>query len=264
MVPPSSDRMARVPPYSRIRCSRCPVRGCHPLRPAVPGASGTKEKNHWPRPLSLATTRGSRLMSFPPATEMFQFAGFASLAYEFSQEYPFWGGLPHSEIPGQRSLASPPGFSQRAASFIASQCQGIHRMPFVSLDQETRSAADPLPGANPNRRPRTPPRTGASPQLASLLAGRPVAGIPVAAGHVTGKPAAVLAGRQRAASLYEDTCPDGPQRRPGRPQACACRQPARCPRLVRLGHIRKSVSPVNQHRPGTRSPGKPPQTETRF
>jgi hypothetical protein len=30
----------------------------------------------------------SRLMSFPPATEMFQFAGFASLAYVFSQGYP--------------------------------------------------------------------------------------------------------------------------------------------------------------------------------
>ena len=30
----------------------------------------------------------SRLMSFPPATEMFQFAGFASLTYQFSQGYP--------------------------------------------------------------------------------------------------------------------------------------------------------------------------------
>jgi hypothetical protein len=30
----------------------------------------------------------SRLMSFPPATEMFQFAGFASLTYGFSQGYP--------------------------------------------------------------------------------------------------------------------------------------------------------------------------------
>src|SRR5689334_22838156 len=30
----------------------------------------------------------SRLMSFPPATEMFQFAGFASRAYEFSSGYP--------------------------------------------------------------------------------------------------------------------------------------------------------------------------------
>jgi hypothetical protein len=75
----------------------CPVRGCHPLRRAVPGASGTSQENHWPRPLSLATTDGvsgallsqsTILMSFPPATEMFQFAGFASLAYGFSQGYP--------------------------------------------------------------------------------------------------------------------------------------------------------------------------------
>ena len=29
-------------------------------------------------------------------------------------------------------LASPPGLSQRATSFIASQCQGIHQMPFIS------------------------------------------------------------------------------------------------------------------------------------
>ena len=31
----------------------------------------------------------SRLMSFPPATEMFQFAGFASHAYGFSMGYPY-------------------------------------------------------------------------------------------------------------------------------------------------------------------------------
>ena len=30
----------------------------------------------------------SRLMSFPPATEMFQFAGFASQTYGFSLGYP--------------------------------------------------------------------------------------------------------------------------------------------------------------------------------
>ncbi len=30
----------------------------------------------------------SRLMSFPPANEMFQFAGFASTAYGFSRRYP--------------------------------------------------------------------------------------------------------------------------------------------------------------------------------
>ena len=40
----------------------------------------------------------------------------------------------------QRSLASPPGFSQRATSFIASQCQGIHQMPLLR-------ARAPLPTA---------------------------------------------------------------------------------------------------------------------
>ena len=77
-------------------------------------------------------------MSFPPATEMFQFAGFASRAYEFSTGYPSQGGLPHSETRDQRALASPPGFSQRATSFIASQCQGIHQMPFSSLQHRTQ------------------------------------------------------------------------------------------------------------------------------
>ena len=55
-----------------------PVRGCHPLRPDFPDGSGC---------LAFATglvrvrsplLAESRLMSFPPATEMFQFAGFAS------------------------------------------------------------------------------------------------------------------------------------------------------------------------------------------
>jgi hypothetical protein len=35
-----------------------PVRGCHPLRPAFPDASGSSPQGRWPGPLSLATTRG--------------------------------------------------------------------------------------------------------------------------------------------------------------------------------------------------------------
>ena len=85
----------------------------------------------------------SRLMSVPPATEMFQFAGFASLPYGFRQGYPpefplGRVGCPIRRSRDQRSLASPPGFSQRAASFIASQCQGIHQMPFISPDPRSR------------------------------------------------------------------------------------------------------------------------------
>ena len=42
-------------------------------------------------------------------------------------------GCPIRRSRDQRSLASPPGFSQRATSFIASQCQGIHQMPFLNF-----------------------------------------------------------------------------------------------------------------------------------
>ena len=47
-----------------------------------------------------------------------------------SKDNPCGLGCPIRRSRDQRSLASTPGFSQRAASFIASQCQGIHQMPF--------------------------------------------------------------------------------------------------------------------------------------
>ena len=73
----------------------------------------------------------SRLMSFPPGTEIFQFPGFASPHYGFMWRYPKGVGCPIRTSTDQRLLAAPRGFSQRATSFIASWCQGIHRMPFL-------------------------------------------------------------------------------------------------------------------------------------
>src|ERR1700756_5694364 len=54
---------------------------------------------------------------------------------------PLRVGCPIRISTDQRLLAAPRGFSQRATSFIASWCQGIHRMPFSysfsgSLPQE--------------------------------------------------------------------------------------------------------------------------------
>ena len=37
---------------------RCPVRGCHPLRPLFPKRSGIFKNQDWPGPRSLATTSG--------------------------------------------------------------------------------------------------------------------------------------------------------------------------------------------------------------
>ena len=42
-------------------------------------------------------------------------------------------GFPIRKSADQRVLAPPRGFSQRATSFIASQCQGIHQMPLIRL-----------------------------------------------------------------------------------------------------------------------------------
>ena len=50
----------------------------------------------------------SRLMSFPPGTEMFQFPGFASRPYGFRPRYLLRGGLPHSEILGSKPARGSP------------------------------------------------------------------------------------------------------------------------------------------------------------
>ena len=75
-------------------------------------------------PLRSPLLRESLLISLPPGTEMFQFPGFASATYGFSDGWPGMtpAGFPHSEIPGSvlarqlpeayRSLprpSSPPG-----------------------------------------------------------------------------------------------------------------------------------------------------------
>lgn len=47
-------------------------------------------------------------------------------------------GCPIRKSPDQRSLPSPRSLSQGATSFIASRCQGIHQMPFSSLENLTK------------------------------------------------------------------------------------------------------------------------------
>ena len=48
-----------------------------------------------------------------------------------------WVGCPIRISTDQSLLAAPHGFSQRATSFIASWCQGIHRMPFSRSTRAT-------------------------------------------------------------------------------------------------------------------------------
>ena len=78
---------------------------------------------------------------------MFQFPGFASATYGFSDGYRTNAvGFPIRRSWDRRLLAPPPSISQRATSFIASQRQGIHQMPFVTCSTTTAhptAATDP-------------------------------------------------------------------------------------------------------------------------
>src|SRR3712207_6258037 len=99
--------MSRVPPYSRT-VAGLPVRGCHPLWRPFPGASGYVATAAGLFRVRSPLLAESRLMSFPPGTEMFQFPGFASAAYGFSSGYRRSGGLPHSETHGSKPARGSP------------------------------------------------------------------------------------------------------------------------------------------------------------
>ena len=107
----------RVSRLTRGRTDGLPVRGCHPLWPAFPDGSGSDPCATGLVPFRSPLLGESLLMSFPPATEMFQFAGFAST---IAGRYRSRGGLPHSEIFG--SQGAPP-----SPKLIAG-CHVLHRL----------------------------------------------------------------------------------------------------------------------------------------
>ena len=82
--PPIFRQDFPCPALLEDRAAPLPVRGCHPLWPAFPDGSGSRAAAAGLVRVRSPLLTESRLMSFPPATEMFQFAGFASRAYGFS------------------------------------------------------------------------------------------------------------------------------------------------------------------------------------
>ena len=84
------------------------IRGYHPLWPDFPDRSDKSDA----KTCRLLRFRSpllseSRLMSFPRATEMFQFTRFASLPYVFRQRY-LSVGFPIRKSPDQSLFASSP------------------------------------------------------------------------------------------------------------------------------------------------------------
>jgi hypothetical protein len=97
-------------------------------------------------------------MSFPPGTEMFQFPGFASPAYEFSERSPSRGGLPHSDIHGSTPA--------RGSPWLFAACHVLHRLlvprhpPNALLMLEIRQ--HPPARSPPRKDAANPPCTGTS------------------------------------------------------------------------------------------------------
>ena len=157
MVPPCSDRIARVPPYSRIH-RNLRIRGCHPLRPAFPDRSASRQWTTGLFRFRSPLLAESLLMSVPPGTEMFQFPGFASTAYVFNCRYPSRGGLPHSDIHGSTPA--------RGSPWLFAACHVLHRLlvprhpPNALLALEIRQPNPP--GRSPQDQTASPPCTGAS------------------------------------------------------------------------------------------------------
>src|SRR6266568_6503469 len=153
MVPPDSHRVSRAPWYSGTRPEPATFRlqDCHLLWCAVPGISARLLvcDSMWPSPTTPVRPKPVRfglirvrspllteslLFSLPRGTEMVHFPRFALPSYGFRRQYMSSAhvGSPIRKSTDQRMLAPHRSLSQLATSFIASKCQGIHRVPLVA------------------------------------------------------------------------------------------------------------------------------------
>ncbi len=127
MVPPRSDRISRVPPYSRtIRFSTCT--GLSPTKARLSRRFQFLSYSHWPGPRSLATTSGVSVDVLSSGYLDVSVPRVCSLTGT-----PYGVGSPIQKSMDQSLFAAPHSLSQRITSFIASCRQGIHRMPLRHL-----------------------------------------------------------------------------------------------------------------------------------
>ena len=158
MVPPCSNRISRVPPYSRT-CRSSTRTGLSPSMGDLSRSFRLLTASHWPGPRSLVTTNGVSVDVLS--------SGYLDISVHRVRLATLWihvtiplrVGFPIRKFWDQRVLAPPPDFSQRATSFIASQRQGIHQMPLVHCHHPThpktvfclldRACHKPIPGQPP-------------------------------------------------------------------------------------------------------------------
>jgi hypothetical protein len=107
--PPTFGQDCSGPALLENHGSPLPVPGCHRLWRAVPDASGSSTMATGLIRVRSPLLAESLLLSFPPATEMFQFAGFAACGYGFTTGYRIkrWvAPFGHPRITGRSPLPS--------------------------------------------------------------------------------------------------------------------------------------------------------------
>ena len=143
MVPPSSDQVSRVWPYSGY-CAAAPVFAyvsltlsgwpSHTIRLTVAVLKAVRTPGVflpqvWPLPRSLATTYGISVdVSSSPYLDVSVQAVPSSVWYRSIAPV----GFPIQKSADQRLFASPRSLSQLITSFVGSQCQGIRPAPFLA------------------------------------------------------------------------------------------------------------------------------------
>ena len=134
MVPPRSNRISRVPPYSRtIRLST--RTGLSPTMACLSRQFRFLSDGHWPGPRSLATTNGVSVDVLSSGYLDVSVRRVRLVWLCIHHTIPHKAvGFPIRKSPDQSLLATPQGLSQRATSFIASTRQGIRQMPFSRLN----------------------------------------------------------------------------------------------------------------------------------
>ena len=122
------------------QAARLPIHDPSPGLPSWPNGPTTRALQRrqactelvWADPRSLATTGGvSVLISFPEGTEMFQFPSLAALRLCIQRRLDRLSSVAVSRFGDRRvdaCLRLTVAYRSFATSFIASWCQGIHRM----------------------------------------------------------------------------------------------------------------------------------------
>ena len=132
MGPPYSDRISRVPPYSRTN-NLLTHTGLSPAMARLSRRFRLCKHQHWAGPRSLATTSGVSVdvLSSGYLDVSVRRVCLPTLCIQVGITLRW--GFPIRKFTDQSLLAAPRNLSQRATSFIASQCQGIHEMPLRRL-----------------------------------------------------------------------------------------------------------------------------------